>query len=152
MAQQNVNVQVKGSVIWIGVDTAHPTDAMSKSGKSRVVGSSEGLLAVEVEGKTFRVMAGVYAPLPKADVYAAELATATKTLVDAGMTPAKAAEAAKAIVHAPKPPKADKATVATALEKARTTGIAPAETPVTPPPAKPGKSRVEVQIAPRKSR
>ena len=150
MAGKNVNVQVKGSVIWIGVDTAQPTDAMSGSGKSRVVGTSEGLLAVEVNGATYRVQAGVYAPLPRADVYAAKLAEATKTLVDAGMTPAKAAEAAKAIVPPPREPKADKAKVKEALEKARATGVTPGVESVAPPPAPPGKSRVAVNIAPRK--
>ena len=150
MAEKNVCVKVQGSVIWIGVDTATPTDEMSKSGKSHVVGTSNGLLAVDVGGKPYRVMAGVYATLPKADVYAVRLAEATKTLVDAGMTPAKAAEAAKAIVPPPREPKADKAKVKEALEKARATGVTPGVESVAPPPAPPGKSRVAVNIAPRK--
>ena len=149
---KNVCVKVEGTLISIVFDTSVHSEVKSKSGKSFVVCDSAGLIKVTANGKTYNASARLWELLPKADVYEAEVARVKAINVEGGMTPEKAEVAARKSVKPPREPKPTEATVTKALEKARTTGVTPAETPVTPPPARPGKSRVEVQIAPRKSR
>jgi len=160
MAQENVIMKMEGTMLCLMIDTAHPTDAMSKTKLSHIVGTTHGWLPVKFGAQAYRVQVRVDAPIPKGEAYAvkrgaydAKREQGIADLVAIGVPlDAATAQVEKLIGDAPREPKPSEATVATALEKARTTGIAPTEAPVTPPPAKPGKARVEVQIAPRKSR
>ena len=125
--QGSMQVFVKGTVVWVGYDTTHPVGTPTTSGKSRIVARTLGLVPVEVGGRKYGVMGGLYEPVAKQDAYASALTRAQHELMVRGMPAEAAAEAAKAIVPAPKVKEDMAATAAQATAAAKsliTDGIA----------------------------
>jgi hypothetical protein len=58
---RNVDMRVEGSTLWIGVDLTKEGQA-SKSGKTKVIASTEGNISLSHDGAMYKVGLNVYQP------------------------------------------------------------------------------------------
>jgi hypothetical protein len=122
---KDVRVEVKGSTLWIGVDLSGSLEEcpLTSTGKSHVIGRTDGLMRVQVGDRTLRVQAGVYEMLAPADAYEAKVQAAAAEMVAAGMKPDVALATARKIVAKPKDKTANADDARKALAAARSTGV-----------------------------